>query len=84
MTPMTPQMDSSAPPLIDVNEVAAKLSCSTKHVRRMADAGRCPPPIRLGSLQRWNRKVIDDWIAAGCPAVRHVRSAARTSPTPVH
>lgn len=64
---------ASASPLIDVNGLAALLSCSTKHVRRMADGGRCPPPIRLGSLLRWNRKVVDDWIAAGCPQVRRVR-----------
>jgi excisionase family DNA binding protein len=64
-------------PLIDVNQFASLLSCSTKHVRRMADAGRCPPPIRLGSLIRWNRKVVDEWISAGCPPVRQVRLGGR-------
>lgn len=65
-------------PLIDVNDFATLLSCSAKHVRRMADGGRCPPPIRLGSLLRWNRRVVDEWIAAGCPQVRHVRMGRRT------
>jgi prophage regulatory protein len=60
-------------PLIDVKAFAALLGCSTKHVRRMADAGRCPPPIRLGGLIRWHRKIVGDWIDAGCPTVRHVR-----------
>ena len=64
-------------PLIDVGGVAVLLSCSTKHVRRMADAGRCPPPIRLGGLVRWSRKVVEDWIAAGCPPVRTVRMGGR-------
>jgi predicted DNA-binding transcriptional regulator AlpA len=64
-------------PLIDVNDFAALLSCSAKHVRRMADAGRCPPPIRLGALMRWNRKVVDEWITAGCPPVRHTRIGGR-------
>ena len=64
-------------PLIDVKEFAAKLGCSLKHIRRMADAGRCPPPIQLGGLRRWNRHVVDDWIAAGCPVVRHVRIGGR-------
>lgn len=68
---------ASDSPLIDVGCVAALLSCSTKHVRRMADAGRCPAPIRLGGLVRWNRKVVQDWIAAGCPPVRTVRLSAR-------
>ncbi|MCE9629458.1 MAG: helix-turn-helix domain-containing protein [Planctomycetia bacterium] len=71
---MTVETDKAPSPLIDVNEFASKLACSTKHVRRMADNGRCPPPIRLGGLRRWNRKAVDDWIAAGCPVVRHVRS----------
>lgn len=65
------------PPLIDVKEFAAKLGCCPKHIRRMADSGRCPPPIHLGALQRWNRQVVDDWIAAGCPVVRQVRISGR-------
>lgn len=64
-------------PLIDVKEFAAKLGCCPKHIRRMADSGRCPPSIQLGGLHRWNRQVVDDWIAAGCPAVRHVRVGGR-------
>jgi predicted DNA-binding transcriptional regulator AlpA len=64
-------------PLIDVKEFAAKLGCCPKHIRRMADSGRCPPSIQLGALRRWNRQVVDDWIAAGCPVVRHVRVGGR-------
>jgi predicted DNA-binding transcriptional regulator AlpA len=64
-------------PLIDVKEFAAKLGCCPKHIRRMADSGRCPPSIQLGALRRWNRQVVDDWIAAGCPVVRHVRIGGR-------
>jgi len=64
-------------PLIDVKEFAAKLGCCPKHIRRMADSGRCPPSIQLGGLHRWNRQVVDDWIAAGCPVVRHVRVGGR-------
>jgi predicted DNA-binding transcriptional regulator AlpA len=60
-------------PLIDVVEFAAKLGVSPQHIRRMADAGRCPPPIRLGRLVRWGREIVDDWIAAGCPVVRQPR-----------
>jgi predicted DNA-binding transcriptional regulator AlpA len=64
-------------PLIDVKEFAAKLGCCPKHIRRMADSGRCPPSIQLGALRRWSRQVVDDWIAAGCPVVRHVRVGGR-------
>lgn len=64
-------------PLIDVKEFAAKLGCCPKHIRRMADSGRCPPSIQLGGLRRWNRQVVNDWIAAGCPVVRRVRIGGR-------
>ena len=37
--------------LLDVRAVAELLGgCSTRHVFRLADAGRMPRPIRLGSL----------------------------------
>jgi prophage regulatory protein len=60
-------------PLIDAGEFALILGCSVKHIRRMADAGRCPPPVRLGGLVRWTRASVDAWIADGCPAIRRVR-----------
>jgi excisionase family DNA binding protein len=56
--------------LFDVNAVARKLGCSTRHVRRMADGGLMPPPIKLGALVRWRRQDLDTWIAGGCKPVR--------------
>jgi excisionase family DNA binding protein len=56
--------------LLDVRAVARLLACSTRHVYRLCDSGRMPPPIRVGALVRWQRQAISDWIAAGCPAVR--------------
>jgi len=53
--------------LLDVNQVGELLNCSPRHVYRLADAGKMPRPLRLGSLVRWNRESINDWIAAGCP-----------------
>lgn len=52
--------------LLDVQQVAAMLSCSTRHVYRLADGGRMPRPMKLGSLCRWSKNAIDDWIAGGC------------------
>jgi predicted DNA-binding transcriptional regulator AlpA len=60
-----------------VNAVAAKCDCSTRTVYRLSDAGRMPPPIKLGSLVRWDLDEIDEWIAAGCPAVRNAKGAGR-------
>ena len=56
--------------LLDVGAVAVLCGCSPRHVRRLADAGKLPEPIRLGMLVRWRRAAIADWIEAGCPSMR--------------
>ena len=57
--------------LLDVKAVASLLGgCSTRHVIRLADAGRMPRPIKLGALIRWRRAELEAWIAAGCPGQR--------------
>ncbi len=54
--------------LLDVRAVAAMLGgCSRRHIYRLADAGKMPRPIRLGTLIRWRRADLEAWIAAGCP-----------------
>jgi predicted DNA-binding transcriptional regulator AlpA len=66
----TTALDRSAaePALIDTQIVAELLGCSARHVARMKEAGLMPPAVKLGRLCRWSRKVIEVWIAAGCPA----------------
>ena len=59
-------------PMLKVEEVAGILRCSPRTVYRLADAGRMPPPCRLGALVRWSASAIDAWIAAGCPPYRRV------------
>ena len=64
---------ANAPALIDVSAVAVMCGgCSPRHIYRLADAGKMPRPVKLGALVRWNRVTIQEWIDAGCPAVRHV------------
>jgi excisionase family DNA binding protein len=64
--------------LLDVEQVAAMLKCSTRHVYRLADAGKMPAPVRVGALVRWSRKSIEAWIGEGCPPCRQlVRSAPK-------
>jgi excisionase family DNA binding protein len=60
--------------LLDVKAVAQLLACSQRHIYRLADAGRMPPPRRLGALVRWSRQELEDWISKGC---RPVRQAGR-------
>jgi excisionase family DNA binding protein len=57
--------------LLDVKAVAEILGVSTRHVYRLADAGRMPRPVKLGALVRWSRANLDEWIAAGCPNDRN-------------
>ncbi len=63
--------------LLDVEAVAELLDCSTRHVYRLADAGRLPRPVKLGALVRWPRTDLNDWLAAGCPSVRTVKGGRR-------
>jgi excisionase family DNA binding protein len=53
--------------LLSVDDVSTYLTCSTRHVRRLADSGAMPRPLHLGSLVRWRRVDIERWIADGCP-----------------
>ncbi len=58
------------PAMIDVKGVARMIGCSSRHVARLAEDGRLPPPVKIGRLVRWPRQTILDWISAGCPPMR--------------
>jgi excisionase family DNA binding protein len=66
--------EPSAAQLLDVQAVAQLLNCSTRHVYRLADAGRMPAPVKLGALVRWRRQDLASWLAGGC---RPCRTAGR-------
>lgn len=73
MSNTTQTPPATEPAMIDTAEVARMLSCSKKHVARLAKDGAMPAATKLGGLIRWNRKVILDWIEGGC---RPIFSAA--------
>lgn len=56
--------------LLDVHAIAQLLSCSTRHVYRLADSGQMPRPRKLGALVRWDREELEKWLADGCPVCR--------------
>ncbi len=56
--------------LISIRQVAELLGCSTRHIQRLADSGKMPRPVRLGTLLRWSRQTIEAWVASGCPTAR--------------
>ncbi len=59
--------------LLNVEQVAKTLNCSSRHVYRMSDSGRMPRPVKLGALVRWSRAAIEKWIIEGCPSCRRNR-----------
>jgi len=59
--------------MCDVVAIAELLDCSSRHVRRLADAGSMPRPIRIGRLIRWRKSDVDQWIADGCPSCRQTQ-----------
>jgi len=56
--------------LLNVDGVAELLNCSSRTVRRLADSGLMPRPIRVSSLVRWRRDDVDRWIKDGCPPLK--------------
>jgi excisionase family DNA binding protein len=48
--------------LVDAREIAVFLGCSPKHVRRMAEKGQLPQPVKVGRLYRWSRQTIENWL----------------------
>ncbi|MBX3435311.1 MAG: helix-turn-helix domain-containing protein [Pirellulales bacterium] len=77
MSPTLQQPAESPAKLLDVRTVAELLDCSTRHVYRLADAGRMPAPVKLGTLVRWPRQAVEDWISAGCPSCRAAAKGSR-------
>jgi predicted DNA-binding transcriptional regulator AlpA len=52
----------------DVDELAADLRCSRRHVEAMDRDGRLgPQAIRLGRRRVWLRSEVGAWLAAGAP-----------------
>lgn len=64
--------------MMSVDDVAKEIGCCSRSIRRWADSGRMPRPIKLGSLIRWPRVVIEQWIADGCPNVRNASRGSRS------
>lgn len=53
-------------PLLDAKGAAALLMVSESFFYRMHRAGKTPPAIKIGSLMRWKRSDLLEWIAKGC------------------
>lgn len=54
-------------PMLCAEQLAELIQCHPRHIPRMESAGKIPRGFKLGQLKRWNRDVIDKWMADGCP-----------------
>lgn len=51
--------------ILDIKEVARRLSCSRKTVLRMNASGELPTPVRIiGNRIGWRRSDFERWLAA--------------------
>jgi len=66
---------SSLAALLTTDDLARLLRCSPRSIRRLADQGSVPRPVKIGGLVRWRRAAIDKWLAEDCPTVRTRRRA---------
>lgn len=64
--------------MLSVSDLSERWGCSERHVRRMADAGRCPRPIKFGSLLKWPVALIEKWENDGCPNVRNTAKGGKS------
>lgn len=68
--------------LLTRKDLARELSVDPNTVERMANDGRIPAPINLGTetkkLLRWRRSEFDAWLATGCKPVSAEPSGAAT------
>lgn len=58
---------SSNARLISIAEFAERIRRSRRSIEKDVEAGRVPPPIRVGRSVRWRLSDIEQWIAMGCP-----------------
>lgn len=62
--------------LLPIGQVAKMVALSRRTISRLADAGKLPPPLRIGGSLRWRLADVRQWIAAGCPATRNISGGA--------
>ncbi|MBB4739041.1 putative DNA-binding transcriptional regulator AlpA [Actinoplanes octamycinicus] len=69
MTSATEEQRSSIGTAWDIEDVAAYLKISTRHLGDIrTEDPTFPAPRMLGSLPRWHPRTVEDWLAAAEPA----------------
>lgn len=56
---------------LKIEDIAERLRISKRTAWRWRDDGTLPAPVKLGGrLVRWDSRVIERWVEAGCPRAR--------------
>ncbi len=67
--------------LVSAKETAALLGVCKNHFYALHNSGRLGPlPIRLGRRALWNRKELESWVVADCPARRQWQELKKIKP----
>ena len=64
---MQPEPFQASVPLVwlTIRDLAARLQCSDRNVRRLATEGRIPPGRMIGGLRRWHIDEVRAWETGG-------------------
>lgn len=57
----------NAPILYTAREAAAFCMISESNWYKLNRQGNVPKPVRIGTMYRWRKSDLVDWVAAGCP-----------------
>ncbi|WP_414707219.1 helix-turn-helix domain-containing protein [Rhodopirellula sp. UBA1907] len=60
-------------PLWTYETASRRLNCSQRHLQRLIDSGKIPPPLQVGGLYRYQPEVIEEWIAAQASKATNIK-----------
>jgi predicted DNA-binding transcriptional regulator AlpA len=60
---LAPEPTDDVERLVDIKFIADRLRVTPETVREMVKRNEFPPPMRLGTLQRWRVAVFNAWVA---------------------
>ncbi len=67
-TTPTPRVTVPTSRLLTARDVAQRLVCDERTVRRLSREGKLPRPIKVGRRLRWRAAEIDEWLERRRPA----------------
>ncbi len=60
-----PSVDTTKSESIDATEFASILNVHPRTLRRWAELGKVPKPLRVGTTLRWRRSIVELWMKEG-------------------